>query len=341
MESSFPDLTWNIQGDRKVSGWSGDNLDKAEALAESIGSNALMVIQHGQVIRQWGDIQFKSSMASVRKSIMSALIGIAVNEGSLSLEATLAELAIDDKLLLTAREKSATVADLLNCRSGVYHPSVYDNPIGRPARAAYAPGEYWFYNNWDFNVLGSIHRNAVSMSTSEAIETHLAAPLRMQDFQRPDCFLLEGGESIHPVYKLRMSCRDLARFGLLYLQGGKWKGRQVIPEQWILESTFPHTADISSYTDFVKHKGRGYGYMWWTATVDGFAKGIYSGFSCFYASGYGGQFLVVIPDLDLVVAHTVACVDQGISHEQMGLLLQLITAAAPQPHGHSNHISDS
>ena len=263
---------------------------------------------------------------------MSALIGIAVDEGSLNLESTLAGLGIDDKFLLTAKEKSATVTDLLNCRSGVYHPSVYNNSIGRPERGAYAPGEFWFYNNWDFNVLGTIHRNSISISTSQAVESYLAVPLQMQDFESQDCFLLEGDESNHPVYKLRMSCRDLARFGLLYLLRGKWKGQQIISEQWVRESIFSHTDDISRYTDFVKHKGRGYGYMWWTATPDGFSKGINLGYSCFYASGSGGQFLVVVPGLDLVVSHTVAHVDRGISHDQLGQLLQLIIAAAPQPY---------
>ncbi|MCJ8339154.1 MAG: hypothetical protein MJK10_11840 [Pseudomonadales bacterium] len=70
--------------------------------------------------------------------------------------------------------------------------------------------------------------------------------------------------------------------------------------------------------------------MCWAATEKGFAKGIKIGHPCNYASGYGCQFLVVIPEKSLVIAHTVAHVDIGISHQQMGQLLLLIIAAVSQ-----------
>ena len=115
-----------------------------------------------------------------------------------------------------------------------------------------------------------------------------------------------------------MSARDLARFGLLYLREGKWDGTQIVSQEWIRESTTPH----SKFED-----GRGYGYLWWTAEPQSFSPGSALQHHCFFASGFGEQYLIMIPRLDLVVVHVVAKVDYGISNEQMGQLLDLIVAS--------------
>ncbi|WP_236765545.1 serine hydrolase [Agrobacterium tumefaciens] len=114
-----------------------------------------MVVQDGKVIASWGDISRKVNVASIRKSLLSALYGIAVSEGRIDLSSTLADHDIDDKpLALMAAEKEATVRDLLMARSGAYHPAAYetgDMQRNRPARGSHAPGTFWFYNNWDFS----------------------------------------------------------------------------------------------------------------------------------------------------------------------------------------------
>jgi hypothetical protein len=89
-----------------------------------------------------------------------------------------------------------------------------------------------------------------------------------------------------------MSARDLARFGLLFLSNGAWNGEQVIPAEWIAEST-------ASYSDVDGSSGTGYGYMWWTLE-DAFA-----GHDGFEARGFGGHTITVIPDLDVVFVHRV------------------------------------
>jgi CubicO group peptidase (beta-lactamase class C family) len=87
--------------------------------------------------------------------------------------------------------------------------------------------------------------------------------------------------------ELKLPARDLAKFGYLYLNGGRWDTTQVVPADYVRASTQPHSK---------AGPGLGYGYQWWTASVDGHAS--------FFASGYGGQRIVVIPDLDLVVVIT-------------------------------------
>ena len=143
---------------------------------------------------QWGDLALKSSVASVRKSVLSVLYGIYLSEGRISLNATLEELDIDDVECLTPRERQATVADLLKARSGVYHPSVYDTARDRPPRGAHAPGSFWFYNNWDFNVLGTIFERQTGETIFDALASRIAIPLQMQDFLREDGHYQDGRE---------------------------------------------------------------------------------------------------------------------------------------------------
>ncbi|WP_027060899.1 serine hydrolase domain-containing protein [Mesorhizobium loti] len=315
----FPEMEWAEVSAASL-GWSTQRL---AALAHDLAddrSTALMVIAGGSVIFQWGDVARKSSVASVRKSLINVLYGIYIAEGRIDLNATLADLHIDDFQPLTQTEQQATVADLLRARSGVYLPSVYNTEHGRPERGSHPPGSHWFYNNWDFNVLGTILERQTGQTVFEALATRVAVPLGMQDFERGDGYYLGGRESLHPVYKLSMTARDLARVGLLYLRGGRWGRRQLVPESWVRESTLPQS-DIG--------EGRGYGYLWWTAAANAPGDSMSVRAPSFYASGFGGQYIVVVPTLDLVVVHRSARVDHGIDDVRMGDILRLALAAMP------------
>jgi CubicO group peptidase (beta-lactamase class C family) len=316
-ERVFPGREWEKVSASSV-GWSAERLAHLPHELTTGGSSALMIVVGGRVIFQWGDVAFKSSVASVRKSLINVLYGIAIAEGRIGLDATLGDLEIDDQGALTSLERQATVADLLRARSGVYLPSVYDTAWGRPERGAYPPGAFWFYNNWDFNVLGTIFERQSGQTIFDALASRLAGPLGMEDFVSADGHYHRGPESQHPVYKLRMSARDLARVGLLYLRGGRWGANQIVPESWVQESTRPHS-DLGG--------GRGYGYLWWSAAAHAAGDSLSTHESLFYASGYGGQYVIVLPTLDLVVVHLVAHVDDGITQDRMGEILRLALAA--------------
>src|SRR5690606_26930744 len=108
-------------------GWSVEKLEAALRKAKALTPTALMIVQDGKVIARWGDVSRKVKMASVRKSLLSALYGIAVEEGRIDLSASLADLGIDDNPpRLTEEEKTATVRDLLTSRSGIYHPAAHE-----------------------------------------------------------------------------------------------------------------------------------------------------------------------------------------------------------------------
>src|ERR1700736_695564 len=107
--------------------FSRDRLGASRPRHRRIGSTAVMVVHRGAVVAQWGDTAAKTPLASVRKSLLSALIGQAVERGQINLSQSIGALGIDDnEPSLTVEEKTATVRDLLHARSGIYHPALYE-----------------------------------------------------------------------------------------------------------------------------------------------------------------------------------------------------------------------
>ena len=287
-----------------------------------------MVIVGGKVLDEWGDTTIRYNVHSVRKSLLSALYGIAVERGSIRLSETLASLAIDDnEPALTDIEKTAIVDDLLKARSGVYHPALYEAPTmaaARPQRGSHPPGTFWYYNNWDFNALGTIYEKQAGIGIFEAFKAQIAQPLEMQDYYVTDGKYVYGRDSIHRAYPFRMTARDMARFGLLYLREGRWQGRQVIPRDWV-------RASLTSYSDARVHGG--YGYMWWVAAGGKHLPGIALPEGSYSARGFGGHYILVVPPLDLVIVHRVNTDVRGrnVNPQQFGKLVALILASRDAP----------
>jgi len=235
-ESSWPAAEWQRTDPARL-GWSLDKLAKAEAHLRSYDPTAVMVVQDGKVVAAWGDVARKANVRSVRKSLLSALYGIAVAERRIELGRNMGELGIDDRPpVLSDIEKQATVRDLLMARSGIYHPAAYEDPAmkaRRPERGSHPPGSFWYYNNWDFNALGTIYRQLTGSDVFQAFQDRIAKPIGMQDFSAEDGKFVFESASDHPAYTMRLSVRDLARFGWLYLNRGLWSGTQVIPSAWV------------------------------------------------------------------------------------------------------------
>ncbi len=278
---------------------------------------AFVAVHRGRLLAAWGDIERRVGVASVRKSLLSAVIGNAVARGCLHLSDTLGEFGIDDAPdPLTAREKTATFAHLLAARSGITHPAI-DQPGALPPRGELAPGERFLYNNWDFNILGVIYERATGVRIGEAFAREIAAPTGMQDFAPADVTYKSGPISVHPAYQFRASARDLSRFGLLYLRDGVWHGRQVMPAWWVRLSTRPHSR---------LPRGLGYGWQWWTGSGHAFSPRVTLRGASFWASGAGGQHVFVLPWCDLVLVHLVADTTRGIAGDGVARLLAAVLA---------------
>jgi CubicO group peptidase (beta-lactamase class C family) len=264
-----------------AAGWDPSGLDEARRFSELGGLTSVVVLHDGRVVAEWGDTSLVTDVRSVRKSIVSALYGIAIERGLIDASATLAELDIDDVPALTEQERQATIEHVITARSGIYHPSIRDDDIeGRPPRGSSAPGAAFYYNNWDFNTAGGIFEEVTGLSLGKALLEWIAIPIGMEDFTEEHVLYESSVESRFPAFRMLLSTRDLARFGLLMGQNGVWNGQQVISAEWIERSTAPHS---------VRADGVGYAHMWWT---DGDA---------FFASGSGGQRVYIEPASGLVI----------------------------------------
>jgi CubicO group peptidase (beta-lactamase class C family) len=329
----WPGAEWDLISPDEA-GWAAETLAEARAYCERIGTASFLVAQHGRIVDRWGDAARRLELHSVRKSLLDALIGIAVAEGRISLDATLASLGVDDvEPSLSEMEKQATVRQLLQARSGVYHLANYETESERrrrPERGSHAPGSFWYYNNWDFNALGTIYEHAVGASIFEALQSRIAQPIGMQDYRPSDGRYVTSAVSQHAAYPLRMSARDLARFGVLFLRQGRWRERQIVPASWVKDST------IAWSETFLQS---GYGYLWWTGFPERRVAIMDLPPAGYFAYGAHGQFVIVDPADDLVVVHQTGKAEIGA--RQMGHLMWLILTAArvndpgadPEPDG--------
>lgn len=292
-----PIAEWRQYAAPEEAGFASERLDEARRIAEKSDSAAVLLVYRGHVLAAWGDVSRPFKCHSVRKSLLSALYGIAVDQGKIDLTRTLADLGVDDQPPLTETEKRATVRDLIMARSGVYHRAAYEPSSmsrRRPERNSHQPGEHFWYNNWDFNTAGAVFERELGATVFESFKAWIAEPIGMEDF-RLDRMLdhREPCASKYPAYLFRLSARDLARFGWLYACDGKWNGRQVVPAAWVEESTKPHS-DAGR---------RGfYGYMWWVspAGTPGDMVPTLSKYDKFIASGTGSQWLLVVPEAEFV-----------------------------------------
>jgi CubicO group peptidase (beta-lactamase class C family) len=327
-QKRFPGKTWDQIDRPEELGYSSQTLAQAKRFSQSIDTAAVVVVVDGAILYEWGEVKGKFMTHSTRKSFLSALYGNYVRSGKIDPDMSMVDLGIDDVPPLTEVETRATVRDCLKARSGIYHPALYESQgmkALKPKRHSHTPGTYWYYNNWDFNVLCTIFEKSTGKKIFEALEEEIARPIQMEDFTAEDGWYVKGEESIHAAYPFRITARDMARFGLLMLRKGNWKGKQIIPEDWVEEST-------RYYSDAGLYRCDGYGYMWWVVKHGNrfphypyveLPEGSYS------ARGAGGHIILVIPDYDMVVVHRVDTDKRGhsVSSANAGRLLKMILNA--------------
>ena len=262
---------------------------------DSLNTTGLLIIKSGKIAFEYGDTKEISYLASARKSVLSMMYGKYVSDGTINLNTTLEELGINDLNSLNENEKQATIDQIINARSGVYLPAANaGSGANMPKRGEFKPGEHFYYNNWDFNVAGTIFEQKTGKNIYKAFEEEFAIQLGFQDFKLANQKKYGNGKlSIHPAYHFYFSTRDMARLGYLMLRNGNWKGKQIIPESWINKTT-TMVSKTGGYSIF-----SGYSYMWWLYIDSDFEllEGAYT------AAGAYGQYITIIPKLDMVIAH--------------------------------------
>jgi CubicO group peptidase (beta-lactamase class C family) len=263
--------------------------------ARENGSDALLVADRGIVVWEYGAIDRVHVIQSARKSFLSALFGIAWAQGKVNLAATLEELGIDDlPPSLTREEKQASVEELLMARSGVYHEAAAESQAmknARPSRGSHPHGTFWYYNNWDFNALGTIYRQLTDEDIFQSLHDRIGVPLQMEDWDPADGVYSYEDDSMHPAYHMLLSARDMARFGLLLARKGRWREARILPEEWLTRSLHPWSDAGENWN---------YGYMWWVAKPEK-----WGGHALVAAMGGSGHMIAVVPEREIVIVHRV------------------------------------
>jgi len=328
--NEYPGKHWTQASKPEDRGWSSEKLAAAKTYADSLDTAAVVIVDDGVIVSQWGATETKFNVHSIRKSFLSGLYGIAFAKGEIDLNATLDQLGIDDnEPSLTPVEKQARVIDLLKARSGIYHAALYETPgmkAEKPPRGSHPPRSFWSYNNWDFNALGTIYEKLTHDTIYHSFDTQIAQRIGMEDYDPKEQEYVTGPDSIHRAYPFRMTARDMARYGLLYLRNGKWRDAQVIPTQWVKDSTTAYSVADGNARDNYS----GYGYLWWIAVNGNHYPKVEVPDGSFSAWGAGGHFIAVIPAMNLVVVHRVNTDDPARKGtlEQFGELLHLLLAAS-------------
>ncbi len=244
------------------------------------------------------------TLQSVSKSITSALLGIALEQHQIrDLDRKVMPFFKEYGITSTDwRKNDISLEDLLTMRSGIeWDESAYgetddciimeksDNWIpyvlNKPMDTI--PGVVFEYNSGASVLLGKIVRTITGKRIDQWAEEVLFKPLGITRYYWK---LTPEGE-IDTEGGLYLSAQDLAKIGFLFLRKGKWEGKQIVPEAWVAASTSPVVAHVNPLDD----KTMGYGYQWWVPKHSTGKSDIFAG------NGYGGQFLMVVPQYDLIV----------------------------------------
>lgn len=236
---------------------------------------------------------------SVTKSFVSALTGIAIEKGEIPATTTSVcnYQSEFNGLVCNDQNKTITLHDLLNMSTGLaWDEATYDyghkKNSSMIASESGDPFKYLFsqkrsqrktfaYNSYNHTAMSRVLHSATGLTNIDEYNQRLMKPLGITNYD-----LGEADNGI--IGDIFLRPRDMLKFGLMYLNDGKYNGKQIVPAAWVKEST---TAKIQI------EDGLGYGYFWWTKEFRYKDRHV----NCFFAWGYGGQYIFVIPELKIVV----------------------------------------
>ena len=266
---------------------------------------SVLVIRNGFIVAEryyrGYDESSEFNIRSVSKSYLSAMTGIAIDNGMIN--------SINDRMLdyfpeynhsgLDPRKEEITIKHLLTMQGGIDHEhnnysrlystqnwiqSAIEEPL------LFNPGENHSYNTFLTHLLSGIITKESGMSTFDFGQEYLCDPLGITilDWQQSPQGIYFGGNSMY------FTTRDMAVLGYLYLNDGEINGIQIVPRDWVKESLKNRMPEHQRGWSWGPMENGGYGYLWWLGTI--------KGYEAFLAIGHGGQFVVNFPELNMIVA---------------------------------------
>lgn len=280
---------------------SGVDVSRLDAGVRAIQNSSLtsvLVVRHGALVYErylnGASRSTSSNVHSASKIVIGAALAVAVREGRIpSLDARVSDLLPEYFAGASEEKKSITVRHLMTMSSGLawtedeteYRLERTSNWVeGILAQPLVAtPGTTFEYSTGNTHVLSAILQRATGMNTCAFVHQRLFTPMNVtaEHWGRDPQGVSSGG------YNVYLTPREMAKIGVLLLNGGTWKGQSLVPEWFVAEAQQPRFAVDSTYS---------FGELLWLRTV--------SGHRVFVAWGWGGQFIYVIPDDDIVLVAT-------------------------------------
>jgi CubicO group peptidase (beta-lactamase class C family) len=311
--SYWPDSEWRTSTPEE------QGLDSASILSmlqeiqkEEMNIHSVMVIRHGYLVTEAFfppyTREIKHPIYSITKSVTSAMTGKAIQDGHIN--------SIDQNVLDFYPEianetkdeylKDVTLEHLITMSAG-FNTSTLPDFVGKDAsfdvvehiltdnRVLYEPGETFYYDSGLPHVLSSVIQKTSGLTLEEYAQLHLFNPLGFTDYiWESDPQGITNGST-----GLSLWPQDMAKLGYLYLHNGKWQGNQIVPTEWVRASTtrYMETEGLMNTAE-----NDGYGYYWWIDSFGGYS-----------AHGFGGQYVFVLPELDMIVVFTGGLADSDFT----------------------------
>ena len=279
--------------------------------------DALLVLRNNYLVLEhytsplYHGRDYRRSAKSITKSVTSALVGIARGQGKFPpLESNLLELfpQYPDIANVDARKQKIKLKHILSMTAGIEWDefAVGDTSEFKMLRSkdwikfaldqpmSHEPGEKWVYNGGCTIMLSDILKKATGDDVDKFAKKYLLDPIGMENWN----WSITNTNVTNTISGLAMSRRDMARFGVLYLNGGSWQGKQIVPKDWVKESTRVQVLGKGDYFPYA------YGYQWWRLQDQEPTVAMLDVNDAYFALGFGGQFIFIVPHLNLVVVST-------------------------------------
>jgi len=319
-QTVFPAADWQVaepesqsmtaEGVAKIGQWLKDN-----------GSKTGLVVRHGRIVGEWyfdgATAQSKLIVYSTTKSVSSTAVGVAIDQGKLKLDTKLGEYFPE---AMPAQKREITIQQLLSMTSGAHNDN---SQLSRSDLFPYvlnelpmdhAPGTKWEYNNTGLALLSPLFSKATGQNIDQYLNDNVFTKIGIP---RDDWSWEDRDGMPLPYSGLHITARSLARFGLLFLNKGMWRGNKVVSSTWVTEAT-------NAQQDLNKR----YGYLWWNNSTGAWSKVPADAYA---AMGKYDNDMLVVPSLDMIVIRQVGNDEAAKRQVKIDELFALAAAAVTDP----------
>jgi CubicO group peptidase (beta-lactamase class C family) len=319
-QTTFPTADWQVAKPEAQS-MSAEGVEKVGQWLKDSGAKTGILVRHGTIVGEWyfddATPASKYAVYSTTKSLASTAAGLAVSAGKLTLESKVGDFFPEAS---PAEKRKITVEQLLSMTSGAHSDNgllkredLFEYVL-KELPMDFPPGQKWEYNNSGLSLLSPVVHKATGQQIDQILDEQVFSKIGIQ---KDDWHWEKRGDMPTPYSGLHITARALARFGLLFLNKGQWRGNKVVSSTWVGEVAKPSQTSEPMY-----------GLLWWTNAVGAWPKIPRDAFA---TMGKFGNSMLLVPSLDLVVLRQVGDDSANNRNPNMEELFNLAVAAVSDP----------